>query len=673
MRHCFGKKPNRPLENTVGRAGSSLIRTNPHSPLHTIGLVCLVTGACYLAAQFGGMLMLRPERLWPLWPGCAVLLAMLLLLPKKLWPLFLVAGLAGFVLYDLRVGLPFRSIAILVVGDAVEVLIAAYGISFLFGGVPRLNSARALARYSFFVVGLASVSAATVGALSFGGGYWQSWRMSFATEALALLTLTPAILGLVELARGSTRMSGSRYLEAASLIAGLVGFGYIIFASFRTGSRPELLFAPLPFLLWAALRFGTTGVSSSMILVAALAIWGAVHGRGPFTGRAPLDTVWSLQLFLSFAAATFMVLAAIVDEHKEAAEALREGEERFHLVCDTVPAMIWMSDPDKRWTYFNRQWLDFTGRPIEAELGTGWTAGVYPPNLQSCMETYQRAFDRREPYSTEYRLRRQDGAYRWVYAMGSPSFNHDGSFLGYVGSCIDVTDQKLAQEALSSVSQKLIQAQEEERSRIARELHDDINQRIALIAIELKRLDPTSYSEEDATSHLREIVARLIELGKDVQAISHRLHSAKLEYLGLAAAAGSLCRELSAQHRVKIDYAHDHIPSDLTPEISLCLFRILQEGLNNAVKHSGVRTFRVELHGTSEHVQLTIRDSGIGFDPKLAFANKGIGLTSMQERLHLLKGSLSIESAPTRGTIISALVPFAPAKNPLTQLPHTAA
>ena len=646
---------------------------NPKSPLHRILIVLLVTGACYIAAQFGGLLMLRPEPLWPLWPGCAVLVALLLLLPRTLWPLLIAAGLAGFALYDLRVGLPPRAIALFLVGDAFEVLIAAYGVNSMFGGVPRLNSVKALARYSLFAVILAPISAASVGALAIGGSYWNSWRISFVTEALALLTLTPAILGWVDWARGRRRASRASYLETAALTAGLVAFGSIAFVAFPGGSHAELLYILLPLLLWAALRFGSTGVSSSMMLVAFLAVWGAVHGRGPFTGREPLDTVWSLQLFLSFAAATFMVLAAVVDEQKTAAEALREGEQRFRLVCDTVPAMIWMSGTDELCTYFNRQWLDFTGRSVESELGNGWKRGIEPLDVASCLEIYARAFTGRQPFHAEYRLRRHDGEFRWVFAMGTPRFSPDGSFLGYIGSAIDVTDHKRAEEALSSVSQKLIQTQEVERSRIARELHDDINQRIALIAIELKQLEAAAHSPAEVSARIRETVGHLIELGKDVQAISHRLHSAKLEYLGLAVAAGSLCRELSAQHKVKIDYAHENIPADLPTEVSLCLFRVLQEGLNNAVKHSGAFSFRVELRGTAEHMYLTIRDEGKGFEPKLELAGKGIGLTSMQERLHLLKGSLSIESQPTRGTTIFACVPFTRTKDPLNCPPRTAA
>ena len=177
---------------------------------------------------------------------------------------------------------------------------------------------------------------------------------------------------------------------------------------------------------------------------------------------------------------------------QKAESAIRESEQRFRLVTNSAPVMIWMSGPDKSCNYFNKPWLDFTGRPVDAELGTGWTAGVHPDDLRSCLETYGRAFDLRESFQMQYRLRRQDGEFRWIFDTGVPRFNADGSFAGYIGSCLDITERKLAEEALASLGGKLIVAQEQERTHIARELHDDINQQLALLSetIDELRLQP---------------------------------------------------------------------------------------------------------------------------------------------------------------------------------------
>jgi PAS domain S-box-containing protein len=354
-----------------------------------------------------------------------------------------------------------------------------------------------------------------------------------------------------------------------------------------------------------------------------------------------------------------LIFAEDITRRKQAEEALRESEGRFRLVANAAPVMIWMSGTDKLCNYFNERWLEFTGRSIEAELGNGWTECVHPEDFKRCLDTYIRAFDRHDPFKMEYRLRRYDGDYRWMLDIGVPRYNAEGSLAGYIGSCIDVTDRKLAEEALTTVSRRLIEAHEEERTWIARELHDDVNQRIGLVAVELeglKRNPPKSTAE--VKGRVQQIYERISDLASDIEALSHRLHSSKLEYLGIAAAARSFCKELSEQQKVQVNFSCADIPKNLPHEISLCLFRVLQEALKNAVEHSGARSFTVGLRGESDGIRLTVSDVGVGFDPKRAMKREGLGLISMQERIHLVRGEISIESQPSRGTTIRARVPF---------------
>ncbi len=352
-------------------------------------------------------------------------------------------------------------------------------------------------------------------------------------------------------------------------------------------------------------------------------------------------------------------IARNITERKRAEDALRESEGRFRLVANTAPVLIWMSGPDKLCNYFNQPWLEFTGRTFEAELGNGWAEGVHPEDFNACLETYTKAFDRREEFKMQYRLRRHDGEYRWVSDSGVPRFNADGSFAGYIGSCIDVTDHKLAEEALSNVSRKLIEAQERERTRIARELHDDVNQRLALLAIELELLKQNlPDSPDEIRGRIHHAGKSVTDIGMDIQAISHRLHSSKLEYLGIMPAIAGFCRELSEYQKVEIDFRHTNVPPALPQEVSLCLFRVLQQALQNGVKHSGARSFKVDLRGVSDEIQLTVSDAGVGFESKLAMNGEGLGLVSMRERLHLVKGEISIESQPNRGTTVVARVPL---------------
>jgi PAS domain S-box-containing protein len=592
---------------------------------------------------------------------------------------------------------------------------------------------------------------------------------------------------------------------------------------------------------------------------------------------------------------------------------MTESEELLKLVANSAPVLVWISDTDKLCTYLNQRWLNFTGRPLEAELGNGWAEGVHPDDLQRCLHTYEQAFDRREEFNMEYRLRRYDGEYRWVLDTGVPRYKEDGSFAGYIGSCLDTTDQKQAaevmrkseerfrlaahagkmfayewdaatdvlvrsgecahilgvdetahltgqqvlskihpddvetvksvlaaltpespqfrityrmihpdrgtiwverlsrasfdaagrllgvtgmivdvterkqveaalreseerlrlaieagrmyayewdvasdvivrsgrfadvlglggapgivtckqmlktvhpddqvavaattaastpeepigqvryrvirpdgsviwlektaraffdanrkllrtigivaditerkqaEEALSSLSQRLIEAQEAERERIARELHDNIAQRLALLEVNLQQMKQINPDAEEISRYVDELSAQTSEISSDIHDLSHELYSSKLKILGPVAAMRGFCKELSAKQRVEIEFHHDDISRTVPQEISLCLFRILQEALHNAVKHSGVRHFAVELRYTGEAIVLTISDSGVGFDIETAMGGRGIGLTSMQERLKLVNGELAIDSQVERGTTIRARVPL---------------
>ena len=260
---------------------------------------------------------------------------------------------------------------------------------------------------------------------------------------------------------------------------------------------------------------------------------------------------------------------------------------------------------------------------------------------------------------SSYRVLRPDGSVVWLEKNARAFFDEQGRMLRMIGMVADITERKRAEEALADLTRKLIEAQEQERARIGRELHDDIGQRLAMLINELSQFQRTPFDlPSQVRSRMRELQTETSGIAAGVQSLSHELHSSRLELLGIAVAARSFCREFGEKQNVQIDLQVQDVPRRLSADVSLCLFRVLQEALHNSVKHSGARHFDVQLCGTSDEILLTVSDSGAGFDREAAKESRGLGLISMEERVKLLNGTLSIESQPNHGTTIHARVPI---------------
>jgi len=245
---------------------------------------------------------------------------------------------------------------------------------------------------------------------------------------------------------------------------------------------------------------------------------------------------------------------------------------------------------------------------------------------------------------------------RWFLMSVTPTHAPKGGALIFHKS---TTELRRAQLVLHSFSRRLIEAQERERSRVARELHDDIVQRLAMLTLGLEQLRQHSLPSIAAVrSRLAELCNMASDISGDVQALSHQLHSPKLEHLGVVAAMRSCCGEMAGEQHVDIDYSSSDVPAGVHPDISLCLFRVLQEALRNGFQHGGATRFTVRLAAASGELRLSIRDYGKGFDVEAGQSSRGLGLTSMRERCLAAKGTMSIRSKPGWGTEIIARVPL---------------
>jgi PAS domain S-box-containing protein len=286
---------------------------------------------------------------------------------------------------------------------------------------------------------------------------------------------------------------------------------------------------------------------------------------------------------------------------------------------------------------------------------------IHPQDREGVAQAIKDAMSGHQTYSAEFRVLWPDGTTRWVAAKGTFYYATNGDPERMLGMAVDITERKLAEEALAGVSRRVIEAEERERYRIARDLHEDIGQRLALLAIEIEQLKtyPPGRSDE-MLKRMDGAWKQTLEVLTDVKASAHELHSPRLEYLGIGAVMESFCEEFGKRRKVEISFSSRDLPGFVAQDISLCLFRVLQEALYNAVKHSEVRRFEVQLWGESEKLNLTVSDCGAGFEVETATKGPGLGLMRMEERMKLLNGTFAIESRPNLGTSIHAQISLIP-------------
>jgi signal transduction histidine kinase len=218
--------------------------------------------------------------------------------------------------------------------------------------------------------------------------------------------------------------------------------------------------------------------------------------------------------------------------------------------------------------------------------------------------------------------------------------------------------QPRVEKGLADIGRRVIEAQERERSRIGRELHDNINQRLALALIALDGVRKDQQLQPEVRNQLEEVRTEIGEISTEIQALSHDLHSTRLELLGLVPAMKSLCQELSERLQIEIRFNSQDVPAALPKELSVCLFRVLQECLHNALKHSGTKNVFVSLRATPKDIHLIVRDFGSGFDVRTAELGAGLGLTSIRERVRLEHGTVVMKSKAGAGTTIHTCLPY---------------
>ena len=470
------------------------------------------------------------------WPPNAILLAALLVVRRKEWWTLLLAVLAAHMVAQLQVGVPAWTAGGWFLTNSGEALIGAYCITRFTDSARRLDGVRGVLVFVVFGVLFAPLATSFLDAFAvvttgWGRGYWPLSLERFWTNALAVLTIVPPIVLWRSNPVSWIRRAGvARLGEAALLAIGTVLVADVVFGlkAVSPATTPALLYVPLPFLLWAASRFGLGGLSTSLLSLALISTWYTIHGQEPFPNASMSQNILSLQILFCVVAVPLMFLSAVMGEARRTQELLRR------------------------------------------------TSGC------------------------------------------------------------------------------LIEAQEQERHRIARELHDDLGQALALTSVTLDGL--IQESGESLKPALTDLSSQISAISDTAREISHGLYPTHLEYLGLAKALKRLCDECRSGKNISIHLTMGNLPDQLQPSISLSLYRIAQETMHNIITHSRAKNVQVELGADGTQISLRIIDDGVGFDP--GHEEAGLGLESMRHRVRAVGGFIDISSSPNSGTRIEVQVPF---------------
>ena len=369
--------------------------------------------------------------------------------------------------------------------------------------------------------------------------------------------------------------------------------------------------------------------------------------------------LWEQYKWYILAAAALVVIeAAFIVALLANRRRLQASEDRISLAADAADLYCWEWEipSDQVWTTgTGRNALDWRpSRPLTFEQVM---ERVHPDDRESMRQALQRSVEGGGDYEVDYRLVTPGVDTRWLAARGRCEFDRDGKPLRMRGVTIDITKRRQAEEAARELSGRLINAQEEERSRLARELHDDVTQRLALLAIDAGRGERNLPSAAGGTA-MRAMRESLIRLSEDVHALAYRLHPSILEDLGLIEALKTECERFGRVASIPVDLKAQEVPDPLPHAVALCLYRIAQEALRNVGRHARASAVQVSLRRLDGGVQLAVRDNGAGFDPAQQRDRPSLGHASMRQRVYQLNGELEVESAPGHGTTVLAWVPL---------------
>jgi PAS domain S-box-containing protein len=342
----------------------------------------------------------------------------------------------------------------------------------------------------------------------------------------------------------------------------------------------------------------------------------------------------------------------------------------FHTVMSVLPCLVWMSDTSSACVFFNQKWLEFRGRSLEQEIGTGWIEGVHPDDVGE-IEQYLCAFNERSTFTIEYRLKHVDGSYRWIIDEGTPRYGVKGEFLGYIGTCIDITERKKAeQDVLSSqielrnLYERLKTVREEERCALAREVHDQLGQILSAAKIDVKLLEEDfglaegNLSRHEILTELRSACDTIETAIQVVRRLATELRPPELASQGLLSAIEWHARDFERRTKIPCSIELPREMHELDDTLAIALLRIFQEAMTNILRHAKATHVWITVECRINEIRLRVFDNGVGILPERARSPRSIGLRGMRERATIAGGRVVVGPLGRSGTLVAVTVPL---------------
>ncbi|MCK6485415.1 MAG: MASE1 domain-containing protein [Phycisphaerae bacterium] len=795
--------------------------TSPRPSLRTLGLIAALAGVYFATGIFGLSHTYLNQSVTLIWPPTGISLAALMLWGRRLWPG--VALGAFLVNYYTTPSVP---VALgIAAGNSCEALLGAWLAMRYAGGVRAFERPQTALRFMLFAAVAATMTSASIGVTSLWLGglarwsdldrIWLTWWLGDGVSATIVAPLL--VIWFTSPRPGWTNR---QWCEGLCLLSGLLLAGPFMFSGGISAPFDRILrtLVVLPALLVAAYRFGPHGSIVATFVLSAQAVWGLLHGFGPFYVVDMNQSLLLLQSYTVTITVTNLVLAAAVADQRrtaavlresetrlqvaqqaaqwgvfdydyasgryywtpelealyglspgsfdgtwegwarrihpedrdavqreiaravetgevahdfralwsdnsvrwlfvrarlfrdvrgrplrllgvsvdvtvrrQAEESLRASEARFRTMADHAPVMIWESGTDKRCAWFNRVWLEFTGRSMEQELGDGWAEGVHPDDLERCLRTYVTAFDARQAFEMDYRLRRHDGAWRWVLDRGAPQFGPNSEFVGYIGSCADITERKLAEAEREAMRGELetrvlertaqlattyrrLQAEVRERELLEAEialaiereqyllsarLHEGLGQTLAGMSFDVSGLIAKVQAVAPVqVPQAKAIQSRIQQCVEQVRAIARELAPVELRNFGLAVALEEIARGAEQSSGVRCTvHADESTPFSENAAVAAQLYRVAQEAVRNSIRHAEPKRIDIELARHDHQLVLRVRDDGVGL-PTTAERTRGLGMQIMRYRMKLIGGSLDVRNDAHGGAVVTCTAPI---------------